>query len=975
MIRRILPLLLLACVALAQEKSVKPGINDPFKDPDLKKFIGVFEGESREVFSRRQAILEACRLKPGMAVADVGAGTGLFTRLFAKAVGPKGKVYAVDVAQKFLDHIARAAKKAKLGNIAPVRCSQASVGLPEASVDLVFVCDTYHHFEFPQKTLASIRNALRPGGQLVVVDFRRVRGESPPWMIGHVRAGQEVFAKEIAEAGFVPAGEEKGLGLKENYFLRFKKKAEPKKGAALRFNRDVRPILSDACFACHGPDKAKRKGGLRLDTREGARETVVPGNPGESELMKRLLAHEPSKRMPPPKAVRRISEAEIGVLRRWISEGAEWQPHWAFVAPARPSVPGSGGANPIDAFVRDRLARQGLKPSPQAPRSTLVRRLAFDLTGLPPSPAEVEAFLADERPDAYERLVDRLLASPRFGERLALDWLDSARYADSNGYQSDRDRTMWPWRDWAVRQFNAGTPFDRFTVEQIAGDLLPGATREQRLATGFHRNHPLNGEGGRIAEESRVDYVVDRVDTTATVWLGLTLACARCHDHKYDPFTARDYYRLYAFFNSIDESGAVDRGGNANPVMLLPSPAQEARRGRLRAEIAALEARRASAPPKMRRSAEKEARAKKEALANFEKSFANVMVMKDRAAPRESFVLVRGAYDKHGEKVSPGVIESLARPSGKAANRLALARWLVDPANPLPARVLANRYWQMLFGTGLVKTAEDFGVQGEPPSHPELLDWLAVEFRDSGWDLKRLLRLMVTSDTYRQSSAMSDALREKDPHNRLLARGARFRLPSAMIRDQALALSGLLADRGGGPAVKPYQPAGIWEEFSFGSIRYAQDHGEALYRRTLYTFWRRTVGPTNLFDAATRLVCEVKPVRTNTPIHALVTLNDTTYAEAYRVMASRVLREGGADRLGWLFKLATARQPTARERAVLERALARLRAQYKADPTAAKALASAGEWPTDPKADATELAAWAGLCSLVMNLDETITKE
>ncbi|MBY0232627.1 MAG: PSD1 and planctomycete cytochrome C domain-containing protein [Gemmataceae bacterium] len=744
--------------------------------------------------------------------------------------------------------------------------------------------------------------------------------------------------------------------------------------APLEFNRDVRPILSDACFACHGPDKAKRKGGLRLDTQEGARGTVVPGKPDESELVKRLLHHDPKKRMPPAASVRRVTKEETDILRRWIAEGAKWQPHWAYIVPQRPAVPAAGGANPIDAFIRDRLIREKLGPSPEAPRSTLLRRLSSDLTGLPPAPEEVRAFVEDKRPDATERLVDRLLASPRYGERLALDWLDSARYADSNGYQSDRDRIMWPWRDWAVREFNRNAPFDRFTVEQIAGDLLPGATSDQRLATGFHRNHPLNGEGGRIAEESRVDYVVDRVDTTATVWLGLTLGCARCHDHKFDPFSSKDYYRLYAYFNSIDESGAVDRGGNANPVMEFATPAQEKRRAELRAVLAEKEKRRKEAPPKARGSADKEAKAARDALNAHERTILNVMVMKDRPKPRDSFILVRGAYDKYGEKVEPGVIESLAKPTEKAPNRLALARWLVDPKNPLPARVLVNRYWQLMLGAGLVRTPEDFGVQGEPPTHPELLDWLAVEFRED-WDLKRLLRLMATSDAYRQSSAMSAALKERDPQNRLLARASRFRLPSVMIRDQALAHAGLLVDRGGGPSVKPYQPAGIWEEFSFGFIKYVQDHGEALYRRSLYTFWRRTVGPTSFFDTAARQVCEVKPVRTNTPIHALVTLNDVAYAEAYRVMASRVLREGGEDKLGWLFKLATARTPTARERAVLSRAMERLRAQYKADPASAKEVLKAGEWPVDEKADAAELAAWAGVCSLVMNLDEAITRE
>ncbi|MGL4554771.1 MAG: DUF1553 domain-containing protein, partial [Gemmataceae bacterium] len=961
-----LAVFLLAATLHAQEKSVKPGINDPFRDPDLRKYLASFEGESREIFARREAILDAVGLKAGARVADVGAGTGLFTRAFAAKVGPDGRVYAVDIAKKFLDHIAKTAKDAKLTNVETVLCTDRSTGLNPATIDVAFLCDVYHHFEFPQRTLASLHAALKPGGKLIVIDFHRIPGKSRDFILGHVRAGQEVFRREIEEAGFKLLGEETALGLKENYFLRFER-VEPKKGARLEFNRDIRPILADACFTCHGPDQAKRKGGLRLDLHDAAK--AVVGTPEDSELLHRIATDNPHQVMPPPKATRRLTAAEAATLKRWVAEGGVYEPHWSFAAPKR--APGS-----IDAFIDERLARERLTPNGAAPRSTLIRRLSFDLTGLPPTFDEVTAFLADARPDAYERVVDRLLASPRLGERLAMDWLDSARYADSNGYQSDRDRVMWPWRDWAVRAFNGNLPFDRFTVEQIAGDLLPGATDEQRLASGFHRNHPLNGEGGRIAEESRVDYVVDRVDTTATVWMGLTLACSRCHDHKYDPFTARDYYRLYAYFNSIDETGAVDRGGNANPVMELPTATQQRRRAELDREVRTLEARAKVSPAKTRPSVEKELKAKRGEKASLDRGVMTVMVMKDRPTPRDSFILVRGAYDKYGEKVTPGVIERLApAPADAPPNRLALARWLVDARNPLTARVAVNRYWQMLFGTGLVRTAEDFGVQGEMPSHPELLDALAVEFRESGWDLKRLLRRMVTSDAYRRSSAQSAEQRERDPANRLLARGSRYRLPSAMIRDQALALSGLLVDQVGGPPVRPYQPAGIWEEFSFGQIRFTQDHGSALYRRGLYTFWRRTVGPPNAFDAATRLVCEVKPVRTNTPVHALITLNDVTFAEAYRVLAARALREGGADPVGWLFRLATAREPTGRERAILARAHARLLGQYRADRGAARQAIAAGESPVEAGSDAAEVAALAGLCGLVLNLDEAITRE
>jgi hypothetical protein len=755
----------------------------------------------------------------------------------------------------------------------------------------------------------------------------------------------------------------------------------PSRPAPLTFNRDVRPILSDACFHCHGPDKAKRKGGLRLDTEEGARSVLAPGNPEKSELYLRITAHEKDKRMPPAKSGRKLEAPQIATLQRWIREGARYEAHWAYIPPKRPAVPSvlSPVRAPLDAFIVERLSRQGLALSPQAPRSTLIRRVTFDLTGLPPSLEEVDDFVRDTRPDAYERVVDRLLASPRFGERMALDWLDSARYADSNGYQSDGTRTMWPWRDWAVRAFNANLPFDQFTIQQIAGDLLPGATTEQKLATGFHRNLPLNGEGGRIAEESRIDYVVDRVDTTATVWLGLTLGCSRCHSHKYDPFTQKDYYRLFAYFNSIAESGAVDRGGNASPVLSLATPEQTKRQQTLQTEVRSLEEQEKKADAKLKPEVQKKLKAKRDELAAVNRTIVSVMVMEDLPKPRQTAILIRGAWDKPGEKVTHGTPASLPPlPKDAPPNRLGLAKWLVDANNPLTARVIVNRYWQLLFGVGIVKTAEDFGVQGEAPSHPELLDWLAVEFRESKWDLKTLLRLIVTSATYRQSSRVSPALRERDPENRLLARGPRFRLSSPIIRDQALALSGLLVERMGGPGVRPYQPPGIWEEMSFGRIRYTQDRGANLYRRSLYTFWRRTVGPTNLFDTAARQVCEVKPSRTNTPVHALITLNDPTFVEAARILAEQGRRQGGktpSERLAWLFRRATARLPSPREQAILERAQKRLLAQYQADRPAALKVLAVGDTSADATMEPAELASYAGVASLILNLDEVITRE
>jgi hypothetical protein len=764
----------------------------------------------------------------------------------------------------------------------------------------------------------------------------------------------------------------------------------------VEFNRDVRPILSDNCFACHGPDPAKRKAGLRLDTEEGAfakrrrRQAVVPGRPEKSEAFLRITSADETERMPPPRSHRKVTARQAQVIRRWIEQGAKWQKHWALLPPVRPAAPAvkarAWPRNPIDTFILARLEQEGLAPSPEAERTTLIRRLTLDLTGLPPTPAEVGAFRADARPGAYERVVDRLLASPRYGERMVLEWLDAARYADSNGYQQDRTRTLWPWRDGVIEALNRNQPFDQFTVEQLAGDLLPGASVRQKVATGFHRNHMLNGEGGRIAEESRVDYVVDRVDTTATVWLGLTLGCARCHDHKFDPFSQKEYYQLFAYFNNVAESGAVDRGGNAAPVLRLPTPGQSARLAELGRALADLDRQIAALGGPGKKSDEGRLRAlrqKREAARKererVDRSVLQTMVMEERPKPRDTFVLVRGAYDKYGEKVRPGVPAALAPlPKGAPPNRLGLARWLVDPANPLTARVAVNRHWQAFFGAGLVKTAEDFGVQGEPPSHPELLDWLAVQFRAGGWDVKALHRLIVTSATYRQSSRQTAALRARDPNNVLLARGPRYRLSAFVLRDQALAASGLLAERLGGPPVKPYQPAGVWEEMTFGQVRYQMDKGEALYRRSLYTFWRRTVGPTMLFDTSARQVCSVRQPRTNTPLQALVLLNDPTYVEAARVLAERVLREGGpgdAGRLTLLFRLLTAREPREAERAILARALGRLRGQYRADRAAARKLASVGEWPRNAKLDVVEVAAYAGLATLVLNLDEVVNKE
>jgi len=749
----------------------------------------------------------------------------------------------------------------------------------------------------------------------------------------------------------------------------------------LRFNRDVRPILAEKCFHCHGPDAHARQADLRLDRadnalapRQGFR-VITPGKPDESDLYNRITATADSVHMPPPDQERQLTPAEIDVLKRWIEQGAEYEAHWSLIPPERPPVPQVDGSslprNVIDNFVLARLQEQGLTLSPKADKPTLIRRVTLDLTGLPATVEEVDAFLADQSPDAYERVVDRLLASPRYGERMALDWLDAARYADSGGYQGDILRTMWPWRDWVITAFNAGMPFDQFTVEQLAGDLLPEPTQEQRIATGFNRNHRINDEDGIILEEFRVEYVADRLETTATVWLGLTIGCARCHDHKYDPVSQREYYQLYAFFNSVDEQGRGN--GNAPPVLALPTAEQQAQFDRIDSELEPL---RAAASENAERIKKLEEERK-----SVSTGVVTTMVMQDLPQPRETFVLTRGAYDKPGEPVQVGVPGAFPPlPPGASPNRLALAEWLMDPGHPLTARVAVNRYWQLHFGRGLVSTPEDFGTQGELPTHPELLDWLATEFVRTGWDVKALQRLIVTSATYRQSSGGTAELYRVDPENRLLGRGPRFRLPAETLRDQALSVAGLLVERLGGKSVKPYQPPRLWEEMASASKDYVQDHGADLYRRGLYTFVRRTVPhpAMTVLDAPNREICTVRRPRTNTPTQALNLMNDPTYVEAARALASRVLKQplpDDAARLTEAFRLLLARAPQEQELALLQQTLAAYRLRYRADPEAARELIHVGESHSSETLDADELAALTGVAQLLLNLDEALCPE
>ncbi len=946
----------------------------------------------------------------------------------------------------------------------------------------------------------------------------------------------------------------------------------------IEFNREVRPILSDKCFACHGPDAKNKNIALRLDVETnakadlgGGRRAIVPGDATASELMKRVTADRPARRMPPASTGHVLTSAETDTLKRWIEQGAKWQPHWAFIPP-------KAVANAtIDQFVLAKLQREGLRFSHEAAPEVLLRRVTLDLTGLPPTPAEIDAFLKDR---SYEKVVDRLLASPRYAERMAVRWLDAARYADTNGYQYDGERVMWRWRDWVIDAFRKNKPYDQFVVEQIAGDMLPNATLDQKIATGFNRNHRGNTEDGIIPEEYAVEYVADRVETTSTVFLGLTLGCARCHNHKYDPLPQKDFYSVFAYFNNLPENGRAMKYGNSPPLIAAPTQLQQeellaidnriaverrkllsilarepvnfptaqwtprsgldtrwlarqpieiekgapydirdpftlavrvtggndgpliskmvndpkgkgfgiyARAGKLHlhitsnyaddairidtkhvvlqpnakhvvvatydgtvaaagvalyvdgkhvdvivdrdtlyrpfvnaggvfkqplriglgggkdlsfkgvveealvygrvlnsdefkalngsAEFARNEFLESDQGPAGRAFRELETTLRKRD--SLLRSFATVMIMSEREGPRrDTFLLLRGAYDKPGEKVEPAVPESLPPlPAGAPNNRLGFAKWLVDPANPLTARVAVNRFWQMIFGVGIVKTVEDFGLQGDAPSHPEMLDTLAADFMRSGWDVRALLKQMVMSSAYKQTSSASAELIARDPDNRLLARGPRHRLNAEVIRDQALAVAGLLHEKLGGPSVKPYQPEGLWKDQIMQDMYYVQGKGEDLYRRGLYTFWKRTVAPPMManFDAAGREACVVRDSRTNTPLQALNLMNDVTFLESARFIGQRMLLEGGEDRLGYGFRLITGRAPDPREREVLNSALG-----YHLDYFAthnAEAYLKQGDSPRDISLKPADHAAYMAVASMLLNLDEAVTKQ
>jgi hypothetical protein len=780
--------------------------------------------------------------------------------------------------------------------------------------------------------------------------------------------------------------------------------------SAPHFDRDIRPILSDKCFACHGPDEATREADLRLDRREGLFEPTASGatpvvarDLTASELIRRIASTDPSEQMPPADAPKQLTDDEKAKLVAWVQAGAEFERHWSLIAPERAALPAADAdwpCNPIDNFVLARMRDAGLQPSPQASRETLVRRLYLDLLGLPPTREQATAFVRSQEPDAYEQLVDELLTSPHFGERMAMEWLDAARFADTNGYHLDNGRDMSRWRAWVIDAFNKNMPFDQFTIWQLAGDLLPNATTEQRIASGFNRNHMINFEGGAIPEEYHAAYIVDRVSTTSTVWLGLTVACAQCHDHKFDPITQREFYQLYAFFNNVPEKGLDGNQGNAAPMLPLPTAEQAAQQRILDAQIDALKKLTEvdGADDALKKQSADELKKLEGSRAALAKVIPNTMVMEEMPQPRDTFVLVRGQYDQFGTKVQADTPASLpAFPADAPRNRLGLAQWLVAPEQPLTSRVIANRYWQLIFGTGLVPTAEDFGSQGEQPSHPELLDWLACELQQSTqpgvagtsqecWNVKAFIKLLVTSAAYRQQSQVTPAGLDADPENRWLARAPRFRLPAELIRDQALAVSGLLKHRIGGASVSPYQPGDLWGELSsrtdssnWTAQFFVQSHGDDLYRRSMYTFWKRTCPPVQLstFDAPDRETCTVRRARTNTPLQALILLNDPTYLEASRKLAERVLHEAPSDsnqRLAFLFETVTCRPPSNDELSILARIRDHQRQHYQQHPDQITPLLSIGESAKDDSLDRLELASWTMTASAVLNLDETVTR-
>jgi hypothetical protein len=727
--------------------------------------------------------------------------------------------------------------------------------------------------------------------------------------------------------------------------------------SAVDFDRDIRPLLSNYCFTCHGPDESERQGGLRLDVREGAlgeadsgEPAIVPGEPDQSELIARITSDDEFERMPPPETGKTLSAREQQLLAQWIREGAPYAAHWSYVPPRRPALPDVAATaarmgspdparwktwprNEIDVFILDRLLRESFQPSPEADRYTLIRRVTLDLTGLPPTLEEVDQFVRDPDPKAYERLVDRLLAAPAFGEHWARRWLDLARYADSAGYADDPPRTIWAYRDWVIRALNENLPFDQFTILQLAGDLLPEPTDDHLIATAFHRNTMTNNEGGTNDEEFRNVAVVDRVNTTMAVWMGTTIDCAQCHSHKYDPISQEEYFQLFAILNQTEDADRTDE----SPVLQLVTDDQQPM----------------TTVPIMRELPDEQR--------------------------RRTFVQLRGNYLDLGAEVTAGLPAVFpAPPADQPMNRLTLAHWLVAEDNPLTARVVANRDWETLFGRGIVATSEEFGSQGERPTHPELLDWLATELVRLEWDRKAFLKRLVTSATYRQSSRVDSARRQRDPDNRWLSRGPRFRMPAEMVRDQALHIAGLLSDKMYGSPVKPPQPAsGLSAAFGSG-IDWETSTGEDRYRRGLYTMWRRSNPYPSMttFDAPSREICTIRRDRTNTPLQALVTLNDPVYVEAAQALARRMTASGEttAERATRGFRLCVARPPSDAELLQLTELHAQAHQAFVEDADAARQLATVPLGPAADGADLADLAAWTVVANVLLNLDETLMK-
>lgn len=725
------------------------------------------------------------------------------------------------------------------------------------------------------------------------------------------------------------------------------------------FNLHVRPLLSDRCFACHGPDANKRESGYRLDTEEGAYMAlkdkpgifgIVPGNTEKSEVVKRIFSENPDEVMPPPASNLTLTDSEKKLLSRWIVQGAKWKKHWSFIPVEKPKTPTATNwvQNDIDTYVARKFEEKGFSPSARATKERLLRRASFDLTGLPPADELRASFMADKSPDAFEKAVDQLMDSPAYGEHMATGWLDLARYSDTHGYQDDLERIMWPWRDWVIKAFNENMPYNKFVTWQLAGDLLPNPSKEQILATAFNRNHKITQEGGVIAEEYRIEYVTDRTNTFGKAFMGLTLECAKCHDHKYDPISQKEFFSVFSFFNSVPEKGRIEYGE-------IPEPKIKITETDLNGILKFVNA------------------------SNFKGDDLSLMVMQDSARNRPTYVLNRGQYDAHGEQVYPTAPAAIS-PFGDelSKDRMGLAKWLFSKDNPLTARVTINRIWQSFFGTGLVDTPGDFGNQGSLPSHPELLDYLAYDFVESGWDIQALQKKIVLSAAYQQSSKVTEDLLERDPTNKWLTRGPRHRMSFEMIRDNVLAVSGLLNAEVGGPSVKPYQPAGLWAETTsgVGLTNYQTDTGDALYRRSLYTFWKRTVPPPAMitFDASSRDLCEVDRQKTNTPLQALVMMNDPQILEASRVLAYKVLttHEANDQRLNFAFEKILGRSPSPEEKSVLKSFLDSEQKRFKAAPEQAKTYLSIGQYPQE--IESPEAAAYMSLINTIFNLDEAISK-